>query len=88
MPEKSQIEWRNLPGGRAVVPYLGDERMPYTVCKIGPVSGPQVYEAWNRPADKYQQPELIACNLASADEAKAIVEGQIATEAAKRQRAV
>lgn len=71
------IEWRQLPGGRAAVPYSGDERMPYTVCTIGPVSGPQVFEAWSRPHDKYKQPSIIACNLASIDEAKAVVENMI-----------
>lgn len=83
MFDKTLIEWRKLPGGRAVVPYLGDERMPYTVCKIGPISGPQVYEAWSRPHDNYRQPEMIACNLASADEAKTIVEDKIKNEGRK-----
>lgn len=37
----------------------------------------QVYEAWSRPHDKFKYGELLACKLASAEKAKAMVEKMI-----------
>ncbi len=77
------IIWRPVAGDRAIAPYLDGERMPFTVCKIGPVGGVQVYEAWKRPNDKFKYAEMLACNLATAREAKAMIERLILAEAAQ-----
>lgn len=68
------ITWKPLAGGRALAPYRGTERLPFTVCSYGPPSA-KFYEAWDK---RGAWSSCLATNLATPEEAKGVVMAEIA----------
>jgi hypothetical protein len=73
------IIWRDLPGNRAIAPYIDGERQPFTVCRVT-VGGVDFFEAWSRPADKWTPAKPIQFNLPTEAAARALVEREIRSQ--------